>query len=101
MALKKPAPRAQVLDTTEAKEFVRAAASVDIPMSDGRPKKNDEHARVTLLLPHSLLSEIDQVLEGTGTPRLVWIRQAILAALKAEKVEKVPVPENTTWQHKP
>ena len=79
---------------------MRSAISVDQPRSKGgRPKKlDDDNVRLTLLVPKPLLEEIDHYLEQTATPRMVWIRQAILAALRAEKAEKLSVPEGVMWK---
>lgn len=103
MALKKPQ---KTVDSAEALAFIADAASQDTPTPTPSPRETrprrkrphvEKHSRIVLTLPPHILSEIDLILAGTGTPRVVWIRQAILAAMKNERAEKLAVGEGIAW----
>lgn len=102
MGLKKPP---KTVDSAEAQAFIDAAASHDVPSMPIKVGKKarrqrphvEKHSRIVLTLPPNILKEIDILLDGTGTPRVVWIRQSILAALKNERSEKIAVAEGVAW----
>ncbi len=80
------------INSEAARAFLGAAASTDRP-DEARPRRTRTSmgalVRLTLLLPPSMLKDVDAAVARTATPRLVWIRQAIQSALDAAQSERL------------
>lgn len=91
MATKKPTIAARPVSKSE-QDFLNAAAqnieSAETPGEDASVKKEKQKkTQVPLLVPPTLLEELDGFLEdqGTGISRSAWICQAIRKQLDAQK----------------
>lgn len=99
MAMKKPT---RSIESDAAKAFIQAAVSVDLASGRRtgrrRPGPTGKNlTSITLLLPKTMLADIDAQIGDTATPRLVWIRMAIDSTLQAAQANaarrNVMIPE--------
>lgn len=77
-----------------------ASAAVDAPTppstADRKDGRDGDWRRVSLLIPHDLLAEIDAISDARSMPRNVWLRTVIIEALDVsrERAARTSTPVN-------